>query len=76
MKIGEQLKILRKQYNLTQEQLAVQSGVSFAFINRVENGKTSIRLEVLNEILDLFGCEVAIIDKKNKKIIELKNHVE
>lgn len=71
MKIGEQLKSIRKNYNLTQEQLATQSGVSFAFINRVENGNTSIRLEILNKVLDLLGCELAIIDKKTQRVIEI-----
>ena len=71
MNIGAQLKILRKNYELTQDQLAQQSGVSFTFINRVENGNSSIRLEILNRVLDLLGCEVAIVDKKTKKIIEI-----
>lgn len=71
MNIGEQLKSLRKNYDLTQEQLARQSGVSFTFINRVENGNSSIRLEILNKVLDLLGCEIAIVDKKTKKIIEI-----
>lgn len=71
MNIGDQLKTLRKNYELTQNQLAQQSGVSFTFINRVENGNSSIRLEILNRVLDLLGCEVAIVDKKTKKIIEI-----
>ena len=69
MNIGEQLKKLRKNYDLTQQQLAEQSGVSFTFINRVENGNSSIRLEILTKILDLLGCEVAIVDKKTKKVV-------
>ncbi len=71
MKIGKQLKSFRKNYGLTQEQLASQSGVSFTFINRVEKGNSSVRLEILTKALDLLGCEVAIIDKKTKKIIEI-----
>lgn len=71
MNVGEQLKSLRKNYDLTQEQLARQSGVSFTFINRVENGNSSIRLEIFNKVLDLLGCEIAIVDKKTKKIIEI-----
>ncbi len=69
MKISEQLKHIRKTYGLTQKQLADQSGVSFSFINGVENGSSSIRLETLNKTLILLGCELAIIDKKTKKVI-------
>lgn len=71
MNIGEQLKSLRKNYDLTQGQLATQSGVSYAFINRLENGNQSVRLEILNKVLDLLGCELAIVDKKTKRVIEI-----
>ncbi len=70
MKLGKQLKSIRKAYNLTQRELAEQSGVSFSFVNEVENGSSSIRLETLNKALSLLGCELAIIDKKTKKVIE------
>ena len=69
MKIGEQLKTIRKAYGLTQKQLASQSGVSFSFVNRVEMGSSSIRLEILNKALALLGCELAVVDKKTKKLI-------
>jgi y4mF family transcriptional regulator len=69
MKLGEQLKSIRKVYGLTQRELAEQSGVSFSFVNEVENGSSSIRLETLNKALALLGCELAIIDKKTKKVI-------
>jgi y4mF family transcriptional regulator len=71
MKIGDQLKQIRKIYGLTQKELADQSGVSFSFVNGVETGSSSIRLETLNKALNLLGCEIAIIDKKTKKVIGL-----
>lgn len=71
MDLSEQLKSLRKNYDLTQADLAAQSGVSYTFINRFENGHTAARLDVLNKVLDLLGCEVAIVDKKTKKVIEV-----
>ena len=69
MQLGDQLKYIRKTYGLTQKQLADQSGVSFSFINTVETGESSIRLKTLNKALNLLGCELAIIDKKTKKVI-------
>jgi y4mF family transcriptional regulator len=71
MNLGNQLKTIRKGYGLTQQELAQKTGVSFSFINGVENGRSSIRLEVLSKVLELLGCELAIIDKKSKKIIEV-----
>jgi y4mF family transcriptional regulator len=72
-KIGDQLKQIRKTYGLTQKQLADQSGVSFSFINGVETGNSSIRLQTLNKTLALLGCELAIIDKKTQKVIGSKS---
>ncbi|MGK5084853.1 helix-turn-helix domain-containing protein [Bdellovibrionota bacterium FG-1] len=69
MTLGEQLKHIRKTYGLTQKKLADQSGVSFSFINSVETGSSSMRLETLNKVLALVGCEIAIVDKKTKKVI-------
>ncbi|WP_288593715.1 helix-turn-helix transcriptional regulator [uncultured Victivallis sp.] len=37
---AEQLKTIRRQLGLSQEDLARQLGVSFATVNRRENGKT------------------------------------
>ena len=71
MRLGEQLKHIRKAYGLTQKELADQSGVSFSFINGVETGASSIRLETLNKVLALLGCELAVIDKRTKKVISL-----
>lgn len=73
MEIGHQLKSLRKRYGLTQKELASQSEVSFSFINSVENNNTSIRLEVLNKVLNYLGCELAIVDQKTKKVIGPSN---
>lgn len=69
--LGKQLKSLRKAYGLTQKDLAQKAGVSFSFINGVENGKTSMRLEVFNHVLELLGCELTIVDQKTQKIIEV-----
>jgi y4mF family transcriptional regulator len=46
---------LRAERGLTQQELAEQAGVSFSFINQVEGGKQTLRLDVLNKLLSIFG---------------------
>lgn len=49
----EEIKKLREGLRLTQEQLAHELGVSFATVNRWENGKrspTGLSLKVLNDL--------------------------
>ena len=45
------VKMLRKQYNLTQEELSLKSGVGLRFVRDLEQGKETLRLDktVINE---------------------------
>ena len=40
MEFGNKIKLVRTTLNISQENLAKELGVSFATINRLENGKT------------------------------------
>ena len=42
--LTETVKQLRKQYGLTQEQLALKSGVGLNFVREMEQGKATVRL--------------------------------
>ena len=50
----EKLLEIRKKLNLSQEELASRLGVSFATVNRWENGKTAIRKTAKEKIDDLY----------------------
>lgn len=51
--IGERLKNIRIQNNLTQEKLAEKLDMSVAFLSKIERGKTQISLRRLNQICEL-----------------------
>ena len=48
------VKMLRKQYNLTQEELSLKSGVGLRFVRDLEQGKETLRLDKVNQLLDFF----------------------
>jgi len=48
-------KIDRKKLNLTQEELANKAGVGIRFIREMEQGKETLRLDKVNQVLSLFG---------------------
>ena len=50
--IGARLKLIREQLELSQRQLARQSGVANATISQVESGKINPTLSMLKKILD------------------------
>ena len=52
------VKMLRKQYNLTQEELSLKSGVGLRFVRDLEQGKETLRLDKVNQLLDFFNYEM------------------
>lgn len=56
--LAECVKSLRKQYGLTQEDLAYKSGVSLFSVRELEQGKMSMRMDKVNQILGLFNYEL------------------
>lgn len=53
--IAATLKELRAKAGLTQEELARRSGVGLRFVREVEQGKQTIRVDKVNQVLALFG---------------------
>lgn len=61
--ISATVKALRKKYKLTQEDLALKSGVGLRFVRDLEQGKATLRLDKVNQLLDLFNYEMAPVVK-------------
>lgn len=66
MKLRAFLKEQRKQNNLTQEELAAKSGVGLRLVREIEQGKVTMRMDKVNQILDLFGAELTVNFKEHK----------
>ena len=59
------IKEKRKQLNITQPELAERAGVGLRFIREVEQGKQSVRMDKVNQVLALFGSEVGVVPKSD-----------
>ena len=57
------VKLLRKQYNVTQEELSLKSGVGLRFVRDLEQGKETLRLDKVNQLLDFFNYEMVATSK-------------
>ncbi len=68
-KIGEFLKKLRKDNNLTQSELADKLGVTYQAVSKWENGKNIPDIAIIKEISKIFDVNVdeIISGEKNKK---------
>lgn len=54
--LAKYVKEMRKQYGLTQVDLSQKSGVGLRFVRELEQGKESLRLDKVNQVLALFGA--------------------
>lgn len=61
--LSDYLKKKRKAFNFTQEDLAAKAGVGLRFIREMEQGKTTLRMDKVNQVLALFGVELGVIPK-------------
>lgn len=56
--LSELIKTKRKQRGLTQQDLALKSGLGLRLIREIEQGKTTMRMDKVNQLLALFGMEL------------------
>ncbi len=68
MELTRFVKEKRKSVNLTQPELAEKAGVGLRFVRELEQGKESLRMDKVNQVLRLFGYEVgAVLAKKENE---------
>lgn len=53
------VKQMRKQHDLTQVDLSEKAGVGLRFVRELEQGKQTLRMDKVNQVLILFGAELA-----------------
>jgi len=60
------IKEKRKLLNLTQQDLADKAGVGIRFIRDLEQGKLTLRMDKVNQVLYLFGQELGPVSLNKK----------
>lgn len=64
MELKNFVKAKRKAVNLTQPELALKAGVGLRFLRELEQGKISLRIDKVNQVLKLFGYQVGAIPQE------------
>jgi len=62
MRIRDFVKRQRKIHALTQTDLARKAGVGLRFIRELEQGKATLRMDKVNQVLQLFGKTLGPVD--------------
>jgi y4mF family transcriptional regulator len=63
MECATEITKLRRAAGLTQAELADRAGVGLRFIRELEQGKPTVRLDKVKQVLDLFGHELCVRPK-------------
>lgn len=63
MELANFVKEMRKKFNLTQIDLADKSGVGLRFVRDLEQGKQTLRMDKINQVLSLFGRHIGAVKK-------------
>lgn len=50
----------RKEFGYTQEEFAMRSGLGLRFVRELEQGKTTLRLDKVNQALAMFGYTISV----------------
>lgn len=65
--IGKVIKELRKKAGLDQVEFAKRAGVGLRFLRELEQGKNTVRLDKVNQVLDFFGHHLEVIRNGKEK---------
>lgn len=61
--IGKRIAEIRQAKGLSIRQLAEASGVNFANIYKIENGKYNVSIDILGKICEALGCRIDIVEE-------------
>ena len=66
--IAEYVKRMRRETGLTQVDLSEKAGVGLRFVRELEQGKESLRLDKVNQVLSLFGSQVGVLSTRKEEL--------
>jgi len=73
MKLSDFVKEKRNAARLTQPELAEKAGVGLRFVRDLEQGKETMRLDKVNQVLQLFGYQVGPIPMDRNQLTDEKS---
>ncbi len=67
--LSKHIKLKRKQNKLTQPELALKAGVGLRFVRDLEQGKNTLRMDKVNDVLRLFGETLGPVPMDREKLL-------
>jgi y4mF family transcriptional regulator len=65
--ISNKIKEIRNEAGLTQKELAYRVGVGLRFLRELEQGKPTVRMDKVLQVLDFFGYRIGVEKNAGKE---------
>ncbi len=66
--LSQYVKAKRKEFGLTQVDLSEKTGVGLRFVRELEQGKPTLRMDKVNQVLALFGAECGPVTREGNSL--------
>ena len=70
LSLHEFVKFKRKSLGLSREELALKAGVGLRFLRELEQGKETLKMDKVNQVLKLFGMQLGVTSMNRNNLIE------
>ena len=70
LSLNEYVKSKRKSLGLSREEFALKAGVGLRFLRELEQGKGTLKMDKVNQVLKLFGMQLGAVPMDRNNLIE------
>ncbi len=70
LSLNEYVKSKRKSLGLSREEFALKAGVGLRFLRELEQGKETLKMDKVNQVLKLFGMQLSAVPMDRNNLIE------
>lgn len=68
--LNEFVKTKRKSLGLSREEFAQKAGVGLRFLRELEQGKETLKMDKVNQVLKLFGMQLGVVPMDRTNLLE------
>lgn len=68
--LNEYVKSKRKALGISREEFAQKAGVGLRFLRELEQGKETLKMDKVNQVLKLFGVQLGVVPMDRNNLIE------
>ena len=70
LSLNEYVKSKRKSLGLSREEFALKAGVGLRFLRELEQGKETLKMDKVNQVLKLLGMQLGAVPMDRNNLIE------